>query len=272
MTKIYRKYKDYHKTENNITYKKCQDCMDWFEMNLINFGKDKGTKDGFNVRCKECQRIYQEQYYLDTRDHQLEKSKIYQRKHWDEQSKRFKKWYRENKEYMTEINDKWLEENKEKKKIYLRWYRRLFKDKINSYSKNKRKHDVTTKEWEACKKYFIHRCCYCGLAIEEHYFTRMGVTKLGDFHKEHACDQGRNDIKNLLPSCGDCNSAKHAKAFHDFYNPSNANYTIERYLRIVQWLRYDCLKYAEPKDKKMRSKITKLKASRNKQNIKVRYI
>ena len=66
---------------------------------------------------------------------------------------------------------------------------------------------------EELKKYFNNECAYCGLPLSEHYFTRKGVTKLGDFHKEHVDHEGLNDLSNCVPSCSECNSEKNKKIF-----------------------------------------------------------
>jgi hypothetical protein len=49
------KYKEYHKIIDNIEYKKCSICEEWFLCNEDYFYKNKGNKsDGLNPECKEC--------------------------------------------------------------------------------------------------------------------------------------------------------------------------------------------------------------------------
>lgn len=133
----------------------------------------------------------------------------------------------------------------------IRVWQRENPNKLQSYSvtrKNK-KHIMINKEWEACKKYFIHRCAYCGLKIEEHWIVFRGNLKLGDFHREHVIEDGRNDIKNCVPSCKSCNSEKGQMTLNEWYNPSNPKYNRERYYKIYTWIRFDCKKYIQPKKK-----------------------
>ncbi|RNB59424.1 hypothetical protein EDM57_04590 [Brevibacillus gelatini] len=71
-----------------------------------------------------------------------------------------------------------------------------------------------------------------------------------DLHKEHVIHDGRNDLKNCVPSCRSCNSEKNTRTLNDWYNKNNPKYTYERYFRIYQWMRYDCLKFIKKKRKK----------------------
>ena len=71
--------------------------------------------------------------------------------------------------------------------------------------------------------------------------------KLYDFHKEHVVDEGKNDLRNCIPSCNKCNSQKNTNSLNNWYNITNPNYTYERYCKIYQWIRYDHKKYIMPK-------------------------
>ncbi|MDD2495986.1 MAG: HNH endonuclease, partial [Tissierellia bacterium] len=118
-----------------------------------------------------------------------------------------------------------------------------------------KEHKISDKEWDDCKFYFNHRCAYCGMPIEEHFIFRRGKWRWIDFHKEHVIDQGRNDIKNTVPSCQTCNSSKHTSSLNSWYNKNNPNYTYERYHKIYTWLRYDYKKFI--KKKKPKQKYTR---------------
>jgi hypothetical protein len=59
----HKRYKDYHKEVDNVLYKKCTDCNEWFEASESNFGINKNTKSGFNERCKSCQAIHNHNKY-----------------------------------------------------------------------------------------------------------------------------------------------------------------------------------------------------------------
>lgn len=109
---------------------------------------------------------------------------------------------------------------------------------VEKYS-NHKKHKIATSEWEACKKYFNHRCAYCGLEIEEHWVNIRGEIKLGDFHKEHLDHNGSNDLSNCVPSCKSCNSEKHEKIFEEWYSKDNLKFSEERLDKINKWINND---------------------------------
>jgi len=108
-----------------------------------------------------------------------------------------------------------------------------------------KKHDITEMEWEECKKYFNHRCAYCGLPIEEHFKKFKGELKWFDFHKEHVDHTGNNDLSNCIPSCHRCNSSKHDLDFEYWYKEISDNFTYERLNKIHKWLSKDYLKFKE---------------------------
>jgi len=103
------------------------------------------------------------------------------------------------------------------------WYKNN-PDKVRGYSQDrgKKNHTISKKEWDACNKYFNYECAYCGLPIIEHYFTRKGITKLGNFHKEHVIHDGENNLSNCVPSCGSCNSKKWKFSLEEWYTPEKS--------------------------------------------------
>jgi hypothetical protein len=210
---------------------------DWFPCTSEYFyTNDKNKTDGLSPTCKECEKQAALKWAEDNRAKWLEHNKRMNAKP-------------EKKKAIKELMKKYRDDGR-----YAEWCK-INSDKVNQYSRNRRQtkeHRVTDKEWDNCKFYFNHRCAYCGLPIEEHYIKRKGNFIWMDFHKEHAYDNGRNDIKNLLPSCNSCNSEKNTKAFHSWYNPNNPKYTYERYHKIYLWLRYDCYKYIEKKKPKQK--------------------
>ncbi|WP_369077330.1 HNH endonuclease [Paenibacillus elgii] len=90
--------------------------------------------------------------------------------------------------------------------------------------------------------YFNFRCAYCGKTWEQ---NKKETNK--DLHKDHVIHDGRNDLKNCVPSCANCNSRKHEKSFNTWYNIHNHIYSKERYLKIYNWIRYDCHTYIKKK-------------------------
>ncbi len=110
-----------------------------------------------------------------------------------------------------------------------------------------KKHEITKNEWELCKEYFVYKCAYCGLPIEEHYNQYKGEIRLTDFHKEHVNHDGSNDLSNCIPSCKNCNSEKHTSTLEEWYNKENENFTEERLEKILNWLNNDYIKYLDTK-------------------------
>jgi hypothetical protein len=124
-------------------------------------------------------------------------------------------------------------------------WQRKNKDKIREYNKkrNNKNHKISDNEWENCKKYFNHRCDYCGLAIENHYIIFRGNQQLGDFHKDHVDDEGTNDLSNCVPACKVCNTSKHNHTLEEWYNNDNPVFNEERLEKIHKWLDEDYKKY-----------------------------
>jgi hypothetical protein len=119
----------------------------------------------------------------------------------------------------------WQEEHPEKVKEYNTRY----KDK---------KFKISRKQWDACKKYFNNSCAYCGISAKD---AKEKYNKT--LNKEHAFNNGANDITNCIPSCTGCNSLKSKQDYIDWYTPENPIYSEERFNAIEQWLNVDHKEY-----------------------------
>lgn len=141
-------------------------------------------------------------------------------------------------------------ERRAKTKIYskqkaergnLRRWQEKNKDKIKKYNQKRKTHkihQITTEEWNECKKYFNNECAYCGLPASDHYVKYKDQYILSDLHKEHVDHNGANDISNCIPSCKSCNSSKHTFTLSEWYNEtSNPNFTNERLEKILKWIK-----------------------------------
>lgn len=167
----------------------------------------------------------------------------------EQRRKNRRKWYLANKDHDNAKSRAWQRNNPERKKENERKYKDTYKGKQKFIDSNKRRqlinHVISDTEWVACKNYFNNRCAYCGLTQEEHKrLTRK------DLHKEHVIVNGRNDLKNCVPSCWSCNSSKWQYSLNNWYNNTNIKYTYERYNMIYQWIRYDCRRFIEKKKSK----------------------
>jgi hypothetical protein len=250
--------------DNGLLERKCTLCEEWLVENLINFYLVNKSKPelGFTPRCRKCT---------------IKKSHLYQVDH-EKESKKIKiDWYKEHKELNWERANQWKEQDPEYALQCYREWQKSENGKLSSIkSREKRKpkeHVIYDIEWINTKKYFGDACAYCSLPIGEHWILYRGKTILGDLHKDHVIDDGRNDIKNSLPACESCNSSKHRKTLNEFYNPNNPNYTKERYLRIVEWLKGGYKPYILPKRRykrqRMTARIKEVEQAKNKSKLKI---
>ncbi len=98
----------------------------------------------------------------------------------------------------------------------------------------KKTHDISEQEWISCKDYFNYECAYCSMSEEEHKILHNQ-----QLHKEHAVDEGANDLSNCIPACKICNSTKNNRDFDEWYTKSNSIYSEDRFNKIIKWLTED---------------------------------
>lgn len=224
-----------YKTVDGVVYKRCSSCKEWIENTLDNYYKWSGAKDGLHAACKKCH---------------IEQSKKRQKAGGEELLATKRKWYRENRDLHRGRAKRWDDANKEWRKEYNREYRKQNTEKVNSYSRSyqaRKAHDISASEWKNCLRYFNHSCAYCGMNQKEHK-KKYGV----GLHKEHLVNDGRNNLKNTVPSCQTCNSEKNVHSFNNWYNPSNPKYNRLRYLKIYYWIKDHCHMFIEKKKRNKR--------------------
>jgi len=232
-----RNYENSHKIIDRIEYKLCTKCNSWLPILSDFYSGEKNSPDGFSAWCKKCKINYQNQYYL---------------LHKEEQNKARSERRRKNIEKEVEYARQYHIKNKESTAIYMSKYQRNNKDRMKTYQltrKQHKKHNITEKEWIACKEYFGNCCAYCGLSIKDHYFTRLGVTKNGDFHKDHVDHKGSNGLDNCIPACSSCNSQKWKFTFDKWYNKDNLVFSKRRFNKIIKWLEKDHIRFKTGKRK-----------------------
>jgi len=214
-----------HKTIDGVEYKQCtkKDHQEWFPMTEEYFYKTKETSDRFSSWCKKCSIEATSKRIANNKEEIYRKQRIYQKAKLKERNKLTLRWRHEHPQQHYESSSSWRRRNPEK---------------CNEYSRNKRKHIISIKEWEACQKYFDYKCAYCGLPITEHWITHKGVTKLGGFHKDHNDENGANDLSNCIPACKSCNCHKWNFNFEDWYRKQEF-FTEDRYNKIIKWLTED---------------------------------
>lgn len=208
--------------------KECSICR---EVKALDQFYKQVRKNGYiyyNPECRDCRKKKSSEWQLLNKD----KKREYQRK--------------------SNKRPEAIEAQKENNKVQLekgstRLYQLKHPEKVKKYNKNRRhkNHNISAKEWKACKEYFNNTCAYCDLHINEHFRRYGGKLQKIDLHKEHVLHNGENDLSNCIPSCMSCNSQKHDKLLSDWYNSNNDNYTIEKHNKIMQWLNIDFANYKE---------------------------
>lgn len=199
-----------------------------------NYSKKRGIYYTLSANCRKCRIKESQKYASEHRDEKL----IYYKK--------YNKFDRDQEKEKIRLQNRYKKE-KPKLQERLRLWQKSEKGKKNTKKNNEKrikekKHEVSDLEWFYCRYYFNNSCAYCGISWEEH----MTFYKQ-DLHKEHVVHDGRNDLKNCVPSCKSCNSEKHESTLNEWYNIHNPKYNRIRYLRIYQWLRWEVLKFVEPK-------------------------
>jgi len=192
------------------------------------FSKKRGKYIYYHPECKECSIQRATNWIKNNPD---KWKPIYEKRNKDPRHK--------------VIHKKANEEHRRSGK-YLKWQREN-KDKMKLYNENRenKKHEITQREWDDCRQYFNFRCAYCGKTWEK---NKKETRK--DLHKDHLINDGRNDLKNCIPSCMSCNSSKGELSFNNWYK-SQEFYSRERYMRIYEWIRYDVQFYIKEKKKKL---------------------
>lgn len=195
-------YREIKKLEKGIIVKIPKEGMRFCthcdrELPLDMFGKDKRILDGLNIYCKECARELGKKFRIDNPEKRRMASKLS---------------YINNKEQKREYGKKYNEENSEKKKVACKRWLQKNPEKNRQYSQRRRSkklklpNTLTLKQWEDTKLYFNNKCCYCGeeASLQQEHF--IPLNKDGEYTE-----------KNIIPSCGSCNSSKNDNNFEDWY-------------------------------------------------------
>lgn len=224
-----KKYNETHKTINDIEYKVCNRCEEWFPCTEEYFYKVKNDIDGLRPDCKEC----------------TKKSAVdYQEKN----PERMKIIYRRRDAIKTPIKTERMRNASRKQRIrgdHKKW-REENRERVNEYSRKRnlrKKHTISKSEWEQCKFYFNNSCAYCGAHQDSHYRLWGDELKKIDLHKEHVDDTGANDLSNCVPACQSCNSKKWIHSFELWYTKDNNIFSEDRLSKIISWLKEDYKKY-----------------------------
>ncbi|PHA03050.1 endonuclease [Bacillus pseudomycoides] len=183
--------------------------------------KTRGNYTYYQPYCKECASRKSQTWNVNHR----ERAREIVAKVENSPEGRIKKRNR-NKLYKDQ-RKQWLQNNPDKVKEYHQKY----KDKM---------FEITNNQWTACKDYFNHSCAYCGMTeIEAQEKFNKGL------HKEHATNNGDNDLSNCVTACTGCNSSKHKNDYTEWYISDNTIYDEERMKKIDKWLKEDYKKFID---------------------------
>jgi len=213
---------------NDILYKKCTKCLEWYpETEEYFYMRNKSKlKLGLNAECKKCT---------------SKQSLKYINEHWDGFIENVRRYIRnpKGKAAMKRNQIKQTEKGNRKK------YRQNNPDKMKQYAQDKmhKFHDISTKEWKSCCEIFNWKCAYCGKTYEENYKENKER-----FHKEHVDNEGYLDLRNCVPACKNCNSIKHEMKLDELFEARYIDtFTKDRYDKIVWWINEGYKDYIEDK-------------------------
>ena len=199
--------------------KLCLECKETKE--LSEFYEDKRTKFGYSRSCKACIQKYNKTYYKLNKQKMDEYSKKYYKQNEDklkEQHKQYaKKYYKNNRvqqliklrEYYCKNKDRFKNYRKRNKdrinKMRREWLKRN-PHKASCYSNkrraalNKSESNYTINEWTNLCNTTGNKCLQCNKQEELTVDHIIPISK-----------GGNNDISNIQPLCGSCNSSKGTK-------------------------------------------------------------
>jgi len=143
-----------------------------------------------------------------------DKVKEYRCKSAEKNRERSKKWYLNNKKLALKNSKEWQRKNKDKVKIY---------SKCSSAKRRKVKGKFTKEEWVVLIKKYNNKCVMCKKSppfLDNNLTQKLtvdhiiAVSKWNTWIKKHPKVMYEcNDILNLQPLCGSCNSSKGSKVF-----------------------------------------------------------
>lgn len=187
------------------------------DFHLCNICGIKFTPTGFNHKycskaCKyKSRKEYNKKWSLDNK----EKIKEYQSKYKQNNIEKIKKAQTirdqspERKKSKKEALRRWRARNKIKHRERNKRWRKENPEKVYQMNRNRNlkkkgvKGSHTFKEWESLKEKFNYSCLRCKRKEPEIKLTRDHITPISN--------NGTNDINNIQPLCGQCNSIKHSK-------------------------------------------------------------
>lgn len=238
--------------------KKCNKCG--VEKDIINFSKNKQTRDGIENICKECKKIYKKKWYEENKEYALQyvkkyneenrekvlsKKKEYRDNHKEDISKKYKIWYKKNTDKRAKYRIEWYSKNRKLSIILTRnWQKRnperVKLSRIEWLKKNPNYYSDYVKN--NLEKYtnlslrkFISFVCRKDILKRDNYCCQLCKSK--NKLELHHILPVKNDIesnyiddpKNLIILCREC----HLKKAHNGYYGRINNDIIEDLIKIA---------------------------------------
>lgn len=168
----------------------------------------EARKDDPEVRAGNRRRVakYLAKARLDPawREHQRQKDRARRAKDPQKHRDRQAAYQKKNKEKVNAYYRRWCEANREEVRAYNREYSKAHRDPIKAAARQQRSrvgrrsgHHFTPQEWADRLEEFGHVCAFCLKP------AKLTVEHLVDIHSG-----GGNEIENIVPACGSCNSRK----------------------------------------------------------------
>jgi 5-methylcytosine-specific restriction endonuclease McrA len=167
--------------------KSCTGCGE--EKSLDDFARQRKVRDGRKHQCKTCQAAYLRAWRDENRERLAAQQRIYYQNNKEKADEATRRWREENPDYWKHHIPKWREENRQLVRHYNSQRRARKAQALGSH---------TEQEWRDLCESFGDACLACGAA--EVRLTRDHIVPL--------TLGGSNDVANLQPLCGPCNSKK----------------------------------------------------------------
>jgi hypothetical protein len=186
------------------------------------------------VRCKTCQKKHNSDYYDKTRDIQIASATKRNKEKGEDYLAYLRNWHQENLDYHRNQNNQWYANNKAYRQEYMANWRKEnpdYMNDINNQWRGHKEHNISKDELKVLYEYCDCKCMYCGMPLELHYEVYNK-----QLFKDHAINDGANDISNCVLCCNSCSSKKRDRDWNVWYIPSNPVFKEERYKNIEYWL------------------------------------
>jgi hypothetical protein len=231
--------------------KKCTRCKQ--EKPIIDFNKDKNSRDGHARWCRQCCSNYNKQR-KDNLEHIEIETKIcsfcnieksideFYTNQWHEDGhqpwckecskEEYSRYYARNTTRIKKVHRLWQQNNPEKYKECMDAYYNSPAGKLSEKQAKKKRREImkqlpntfTKEEWDQCKEYFNHSCAYC-----------ESTNKIQKDHFVSVLNYGPTTKENIVVACNKCNPSKGDFDFFQWY-PGQLFYSQEREEKIIKYL------------------------------------